>query len=101
MLFKETIGKVTLIDCREHKQLLAELKQNGYNMNDGMLFVYRGEFFWGDQAIFTVAALSTSHNNFNRINALLFKKAAVVKFLYPAMVFGRKILLKILNKTEL
>ncbi len=99
--FREAVGEVVLLDCREHPLLLADLKAQGFNLNDGMLLSYQGQLFYGDKAVHMMATLSTPHNTFNRINAMLFRNATAVKYLYPAMVVGRKALLMLLRKKPL
>ena len=99
--FQETVGEVVLVNCREQPVLLAELKAQGYNLNDGMLLRYKNAWHYGDQAVFMMAALASPSNCFNRFNAFMFKSPRVVKYIYPAMVVGRKALLFILNKKQL
>lgn len=99
--FRETVGDVVLLDCREHSALLADLKAQSFNLNDGMLLSYRGQLFYGDKAVHMMATLSSRNNLFNRLNAAFFRSPTTVKYVYPVMVCGRKLLLKLLGKKPL
>lgn len=99
--FRETVGDVVLLDCRQHPELLVDLKAQGINLNDGMLLSYRGQLFYGDKAVHMMAALSSRNNLFNRFNAAFFRSPTTVKYTYPVMVCGRKLLLRLLGKQPL
>lgn len=99
--FREAVGEVVLLDCRQYASLLSDLKAKGYNLNDGMLLSYQGQLFYGDKAVHMMALLSSPSNAFNRMNAFIFKRAGVVKYLYPVLVLARKALLKILRRPPL
>jgi predicted DCC family thiol-disulfide oxidoreductase YuxK len=99
--FRETVGEVVLLNCREYPTLLADLKTKGFNLNDGMLLSYQGQLFYGDKAVYMMATLSTPHNACNRLNAMLFRNPTTVKYIYPVMVLGRKALLMLLRKKPL
>lgn len=99
--FRETVGEVVLLNCRDYPELLTDLKVKGYDLNDGMLLSYQGQLFYGDKAVYMMATLSSPNNLFNRLNATVFTNASAVKYLYPVMVCGRKLLLKLLRKKAL
>jgi len=99
--FKEAIGNINLINVREHKSLANECFQQGYNLNDGMIFISQKKLYYGNEAVTTMAMLSTSSTLFNKINAFVFRKPALSKVLYPVLVTGRKLFLTLLRKKAL
>lgn len=96
--FRETVGEVILLDCRQYSALLNDLKNQGYDLNNGMLLSYQGQLFYGYKAVNMMALLTSPSTLLNRFNAGIFKHAGVTKIVYPLLAFMRKISLKILGK---
>jgi predicted DCC family thiol-disulfide oxidoreductase YuxK len=101
MRFRDTVGSVSLLDARSQPLLVQALKNKGYNLNNGMIFIMNQKIHYGDDAVFAMSLLSTSVGLFNRMNGFIFSKPILAKNLYPILVFGRKIVLKLLRKTSL
>ncbi len=101
MRFREAVGGVSLLDARSQPELVRALKYKGYDLNNGMVFIMNQKVHYGDDAVLAMSLLSTSVGVFNRINGFIFSKPILAKILYPVLVLGRKIVLKLLRKTTL
>ncbi|MEH6449642.1 MAG: DCC1-like thiol-disulfide oxidoreductase family protein [Oleispira sp.] len=101
MRFRETVGSVNLLDARSQPELVKAFKSKGYDINNGMVFIMNQKVHYGDDAVFAMSLLSTSVGVFNRLNSFIFSKPILAKTIYPVLVVGRKIVLKLLRKTTL
>ncbi len=98
---RDTIGQVELIDARSDDPRLQGFWQKGYDLNEGMLFVYRDQVYHGSEAVHMLANLSGSNDTINRINARLFSSRRAATLLYPLLKFGRRITLMARGRTAL
>lgn len=92
---REAIGAVELLDARSADPRIKRLWQDGYDLNQGMVFVHRGRVFHGAEAVQVLASFSSSSGPFNRLNAAIFNSASMAKLLYPALKLGRRLTLKL------
>ncbi|HWD59671.1 MAG TPA: DCC1-like thiol-disulfide oxidoreductase family protein [Stellaceae bacterium] len=90
---RETVGPVELLDARSGDPRLLHYWKEGYDLNEGMLFVYRGIVHHGSEAIYVLAGLSTSSSLANRLNRAIFSSRLLSAVLYPALKLGRRITL--------
>ncbi len=56
---RETLGKVELVDARSQDPRVRKYQREGYNLNEGMLFVWNGRIYHGSDAVHVLAGLST------------------------------------------
>ncbi|MES2492807.1 MAG: DCC1-like thiol-disulfide oxidoreductase family protein [Pseudomonadota bacterium] len=91
---RETIGSVDLIDARSGDPRVEQYWHDGYNLDEGMLFIHQGRVFFGAEAVHVLASLSSRSGFFNRLNAAVFRSRATANLLYPALKLGRRITLK-------
>src|ERR1700751_4101251 len=92
---REAVGLVELIDARSRDPRLRAYESAGYDLNEGMLFDYNGTVYFGADAVYALAALSTPVSAFNRINGALLSKRHVARFFYPIFKLCRTIILKL------
>jgi len=90
---QEAIGPVELLDARSADPRVADYWQQGYDLNEGMLFVHRGRVHHGAEAISMLARLSSEDDLRNRLNARLFSHQTAARGLYPLLKFGRRMTL--------
>lgn len=90
---KEAAGPVELIDARSSDARVAALWKSGYDLNEGMVFVHRGQTYYGADAVNVLAMLSSSSTMLNRLNAAVFRSKTVANLLYPFLKFGRRVTL--------
>jgi len=80
---------IHIVDARKESTLLKEAEQQGFNIDDGSLAYYKGEFFYGYQAMHLIANCKNFLSNVCR---------HVARISYPMFVGMRKTLLLILGK---
>ena len=98
MRLREAIGPVELIDARSGDPRVERYWREGYDLNEGMIFVHRGRVHYGADAVHVLATLSSRSSLFNRFNALVFSHAAIARALYPALRLGRLVTLRALGR---
>jgi predicted DCC family thiol-disulfide oxidoreductase YuxK len=95
---RETVGKVELVDARSDDARVIQYQRDGYDLNEGMLFVYLGKVRHGSDAVHVLASLSSSVSLFNRLNQLIFSSPTASALLYPLLKIGRRVTLFIRGK---
>lgn len=87
---RETVGKVELLDARSGDPRIADFQRRGYDLNEGMLFVYKGVVHHGADAVHTMALLSSSSGLVSRLNRSLLSNRTLTRLVYPFMKAGRR-----------
>jgi predicted DCC family thiol-disulfide oxidoreductase YuxK len=90
---RDAVGKVELLDARSGDPRVARYWRDGYDLNQGMLFVYKGKVYHGSDAVHVLAGLSSPVSWFNRLNRAIFSSRAASTLLYPLLKAGRRITL--------
>lgn len=98
---RRNIGLVNIINAREGGVEVVELKRLGFDLDEGMVLVYRGEVYHGDACIHMLALLSDASNPLSRFIAWLFRSRSVARVLYPVMRAGRNFTLRLMNRRRL
>ncbi len=98
---REAVGPVELLDARSGDPRVAQYWREGYNLDEGMLFVQGGTIHAGPRAIHVLASLSSDNGVLNRLNAKLFSREWVARLLYPGMKLGRRLTLLALGRRAL
>ncbi|MCB2073699.1 MAG: DUF393 domain-containing protein [Novosphingobium sp.] len=101
MRLRDTVGHVELIDARTQDPRIGEYWSQGYDLNEGMLFVHRGIVLFGADAIHALAGLSSTSAFLSRLNRLIFSNRFVARALYPFMKLGRRVTLFLLRRKML
>ena len=95
---RQLAEKVHMIDARSDHPVVAEAKARGLNLENGMAVKWNGRFYHGADALHVLAMLGSEDGTFNKLNRLVFSRPKLGKFLYPAMVAGRRLTLKLLGR---
>ena len=95
---RETVGPVELLDARSGDPRVLAYQRLGYNLNIGMLFVWRGEIYYAGDAVHMIGRLSSPVSWFNRLNAVLFANRTVARLLYPVLNLCRILALALRGK---
>jgi predicted DCC family thiol-disulfide oxidoreductase YuxK len=98
---RDTIGAVELIDARSDDPRVETLWRDGYDLDDGMVFLHRGRVYHGAEAVHVLSSLSSSNGLFNRINAAVFRSPRVTAIVYPVLKLGRRLTLKVRGRNLL
>jgi predicted DCC family thiol-disulfide oxidoreductase YuxK len=95
---RERGQRVHLIDARSPHPLVDELRAGGLDLNEGMVVRWRGQDYHGAAAMHLLATLGGERTIFNRLNRALFARAGLAGALYPSLVRGRKLTLRLLGR---
>lgn len=95
---REAIGPVELVDARSDHSVVKQLKEQGYDLNDGMAVLEGSEVYFSDEAVHRLALMATPSGVFNRLNALVFRHPKLARWLYPPMRSGRSATLRLLGR---
>jgi predicted DCC family thiol-disulfide oxidoreductase YuxK len=96
---RQLVQQVHLIDAREGEHpLVKELSDKGLDLNEGMAVKWDGKFYYGADCMHVLALLGSESSAFNRLNRWLFSRQRLARALYPALVRGRKLTLRILGR---
>ncbi|MBX6743782.1 MAG: DUF393 domain-containing protein [Acetobacteraceae bacterium] len=95
---KRFVERVHLIDARSDHPIVREVRALGLKLDQGMAVKWRGAIYHGADAIHLLGMLGTSGTLFNRINTMLFARPRLAKLLYPALVAGRRVTLRLLGR---
>jgi len=95
-------GPVLLLDAREVTHpVMARIAQAGLDLDAGMVVEMRGALYHGDAALTLLAGLTTRSGLFNRLTAWAFAAPWRARLLYPPMVAGRNLPLRLLGRRKL
>ncbi len=98
---RKAVGKLTLIDARTDTThpLIQEINTNGINLDEGMVIKFENTLYHGKDALHVMGLLSTDHDWFNRLNALLFRSKYFSNLCYPFLRLMRRLALIIKGKS--
>ena len=68
------------------------------DLNEGMVVRWRGQDHYGSAAMHLLATLGGRKTVFNRLNRAVFARAGLARSLYPWLVRGRKLTLRLLGR---
>lgn len=98
---KESVGPVSLIDARSDDPFVAEVRAQGYDLNEGFVGKYGGRFYHGADCLHLVSMLSSSSGFWNRTMAWVFRHERLARVLYPFLRAGRNTALFLLGKKQI
>ena len=95
---RQLAEKVHMIDARTDHPVVQEAKALGLSLENGMAVKWNGRLYHGSEALHVLALLGSDNGVFNRLNRLVFSRPKLGRFLYPYMVAGRRLTLKVLGR---
>ncbi len=98
---RESVGSLTIVDAREPSELMDDITAKGFDIDQGMVLIVGDRFYYGSDAIHTLALMSSRSGLFNRFNCWIFKSKTISYVLYPMLRSLRNLLLKTLRKTKI
>ena len=98
---RDVAGRVHLIDARDSHPIVAEVRALGFDLDEGMAVKASGRFYHGAEAMHFLALLGSEGGLFNRLNRLLFRHPGLSRALYPWLVRGRLLTLRLLGRHTL
>lgn len=91
--FKKAAGDVTMINAREHPEVVSELQSKGINIDKGMALTVDDRIYHGSDALHQVALMSSRSTLFNQFTAAVFKSKVLSKIFYPVLKAARRVAL--------
>ena len=89
------------INARSDDELVKQAKEQGVDLDEGMIVLHEGKMYHGAEALNVMARLAPNRGIGNRLNKLLFSNATVSRVSYPFLRAGRNTLLKILGRKKI
>lgn len=96
---REHAKQVHLIDARTPHPILDEIRARKLDLDAGMAVKLGDRFYHGAAALQILAILGSGETIFNRLNHLLFRHPRLARLLYPLLVRGRLLTLRLLGRT--
>lgn len=87
--------QVELLSARSADERVKEFLAYGYRLDDGMLVQIDGLVYVGADAMHQLAIISNQHGLLNRMQRFVFSRKWLAHLLYPALRFGRRLVLLI------
>lgn len=94
---RKKFPEIELLDARQNRDhpAVIEIVKAGYVIDEGMVLVEGDNIHYGADAIYKLSEAGESW--FSKINNLMFRSKSRSNMLYPLMMRGRSLLLKILG----
>ena len=91
-------GELVLVNAREGGDVVDEIRNLGYNLDDGMVLKMNGRHYFGADALSALASVSEPRGAFGIAYRALFASPRAARIGYPLLKAGRRALLRILGK---
>jgi predicted DCC family thiol-disulfide oxidoreductase YuxK len=95
---REVAQQVRLVDARSQHPIVAEVQARGFDLDAGMVVKLGDRFYHGADAMGVMALLGSDRTLFNRMNRAVFRRPRLARHLYPVLVRGRRLLLRLLGR---
>lgn len=95
---RETVGELQVVNARDDSNIMRDITEAGFDIDKGMVLKMHGQLYFGADAMQAISLISSRSGIFNRINYYLFRTPVVARFLYPVLVAGRALLLRLLGR---
>lgn len=90
---RDSVGAVELLDARSGDPRVVAYQRQGYDLNEGMLFVHCGVVHHGSDAVHALAVLSSSSNLFSSLNRRVLSTRVTARLFYPVLKAARRLTL--------
>lgn len=87
-----------ILGARDHPGLVRAFREQGLDVNDGMILRLAGNVYFGGDVIHVLALMSTPRRWTNRAWSAVFSSQTVARALYPALRAGRNAALRVLGR---
>jgi predicted DCC family thiol-disulfide oxidoreductase YuxK len=98
---KRSVGEVQLINARSGGVAVAQARDQGFDLNQEMVLIYRGRLYGGPDCLHMLALLSTRAGVVNKTIALLFSRPTIARLAYPILRAGRNLTLSVLRRPKI
>ena len=97
----ESGARFRLIDARGNPEVMKEITARGFDIDQGMILIINGRFYYGAEAIHQLALIASPSTVFNWLNTRIFRSRRRAQLLYPVLRASRNFLLKLLRRTKI
>ncbi len=95
---REAVGSVELVNARQSHPVIDEVRARNLDLDQGMVVRIQGEYLHGAAAMTALSRLSTPTGFVNRAMRAVFRTPGRAALLYPLMVRGRNMTLRLLGR---
>ena len=96
---KRCLPSLQIIDGRQNLQQLTQLYNQGYDINKGAILINNGRILHGAEAINWICSeLKEPNDSLLEILRIIFTSNKTTKFLFPFLLWGRRISLTFKGK---
>ncbi|MEM7762546.1 MAG: DCC1-like thiol-disulfide oxidoreductase family protein [Pseudomonadota bacterium] len=95
---RRQVGEIGLINAREDHPLVAKVIAQGYDLNEGIVWLEQDRIYFADAAMHRISQLSDGRGLFNRLNGVMFRKENIARLVYPLLKAGRGLLLRLMGR---
>lgn len=92
---RDAVGDLVLVNAREGGDLVQEVRDLSYDLNEGMVLKVHGRYYAGSDALHMLALMSGRRGLFSVANRILFTSPGTAWMMYPLLKLGRRIALKL------
>jgi len=95
---RRNVGRVELTDARQRPDLVERFTGEGLDINEGMIVLWQGRTYYGPDSVTMLAMLGSERGVFAAVNRALFINRRLAGRVYPLLVRGRKLALRMLGR---
>ncbi|MEL7297494.1 MAG: DCC1-like thiol-disulfide oxidoreductase family protein [Pseudomonadota bacterium] len=95
---RRQVGEIGLINAREDHPVVAHVIAQGYDLNEGIVWLEQDRIYFAEAAMHRISQLSDGRGLFSRLNRIVFRKESVARLVYPLLKAGRGLLLRLLGR---
>ena len=92
---RAAVGPVELVDARSEDPRVVAAAEAGLDLDEGMVVLWQGARHHGAEAVYLIALLSAEGGVGNRLQRRLFRSPRLARVLYPWLVRGRRLWLRL------
>lgn len=98
---REAAGRVHLLNAREPHPVVSEVREKGFDLDEGMALKIGDAIYHGADVMNRLALMSGERGAFNRFHLWIFSSPKRSKFLYPFLRAGRNAALRLLGRRKI
>jgi predicted DCC family thiol-disulfide oxidoreductase YuxK len=95
---RESVGKIRLVDARQHPDIVDDYARRGVDLNRDMVLKVDGAEYIGGAAMVALSSIAAPYPFIRRINARLFASSTTARAIYAALRVSRWALLLLIGR---
>tara|TARA_A100001015_G_scaffold317123_2_gene433219 strand:+ start:272 stop:655 length:384 start_codon:yes stop_codon:yes gene_type:complete len=98
MNLRKNIPDIEILNARDMHGLVVNFREQGMEINDGMIMRLNGTTFFGDEVLIVISDLGRGEGFGFKLVRAVFKHEVVAKNLYPILVNCRAVFFRLIRK---